>query len=118
MMRAMLIPRRLIMLGLFAAFVVWCAMTMNWSWLPRSAPLALDGLWVTIWLLVVTIILGFTLAVPLGLAQAIGPWYLAAPARVFCSSAARLCCCKYGCSITASARSFRSSHGYASRSYG
>jgi len=85
MIRAMLIPRRLIMLGLFAAFVVWCAVTLDWSWLPRYAPLALQGLWLTIWLLVVTLVLGFTLAVPLGLAQAIGPWYLAAPARAFCT---------------------------------
>ncbi|MFX0542702.1 ABC transporter permease [Roseovarius sp. S4756] len=85
MIRAMLIPRRIIMLGLFIAFVIWCAMSMDWSWLPRYAPLALEGLWLTVWLLIVTIILGFMLAVPLGLAQAIGPWYLAAPARAFCT---------------------------------
>lgn len=85
MIRAMLIPRRLIMLGLFALFVIWCAVALDWSWLPHYAPLALSGLWVTIWLLVVTLFLGFTLAVPLGLAQAIGPWYLAAPARAFCT---------------------------------
>ncbi|MCQ0093761.1 ABC transporter permease [Roseovarius sp. M141] len=85
MIRAMLIPRRLIMLGLFAAFVIWCAVTLDWSWIPAYAPLALSGLWVTIWLLVVSLVLGFALAVPLGLAQAIGPWYLAAPARAFCT---------------------------------
>lgn len=85
MIRALLIPRRLIMLGLFAAFVLWCALTLDWSWIPDYAPLALSGLWVTIWLLVASLILGFLLAVPLGLAQAIGPWYLAAPARAFCT---------------------------------
>jgi polar amino acid transport system permease protein len=29
--------------------------------------------------------IGMALAIPLGLAQAVGPWYLAVPARVFCS---------------------------------
>jgi His/Glu/Gln/Arg/opine family amino acid ABC transporter permease subunit len=47
--------------------------------------LGLQGLWRTIWLLVVTAVIGFALAIPLGLAQAAGPWYLAAPARVFCT---------------------------------
>ena len=32
-----------------------------------------------------TAVLGMALAVPLGLAQAAGPWFLAGPARVFCS---------------------------------
>lgn len=85
MIRALLIPRRLIMVGLFAAFVIWCALTLDWSWIPEYAPLALSGLWVTIWLLVASLVLGFALAVPLGLAQAIGPWYLAAPAKAFCT---------------------------------
>ena len=84
-MRALLVPHRLVMLGLFAALVIWCALTMRWDWIPKYAPLAAKGIWTTIWLLAVTSVLGFLLAVPLGLAQAIGPWYLAAPARVFCT---------------------------------
>lgn len=78
-------PHRLIMIGLAAAFVVWCAVALQWDWIPRYTPLALEGLWRTIWLLVISCILGMMLAVPLGLAQAIGPWFLAAPARAFCT---------------------------------
>ena len=39
----------------------------------------------TIWLLVVTSVLGLLLAIPLGLAQAAGPWYLAQPGAGFCT---------------------------------
>jgi polar amino acid transport system permease protein len=78
-------PHRLVLLALFALFVGWCAVTLRWDWIPRYAPLAAEGLWRTIWLLVVTVVLGFLLAVPLGLAQAVGPWYLAGPARIFCT---------------------------------
>ena len=73
------------MLALFAAFVVWCAVSLRWDWLPKYMPLAIEGMWTTLWILVVTTILGFLLAVPLGLAQAVGPWYLSAPARMFCT---------------------------------
>ncbi len=83
--RAFWEPHRIVMAVIFAAIVVWCAMTLRWDWLPDYAPLALEGLWRTIWILVVTIVLGFLLAVPLGLAQAIGPWYLALPAKAFCT---------------------------------
>ena len=78
-------PHRLVLLALFALFVGWCAVALRWDWIPKYAPLAAEGLWRTIWLLVVTSVLGFLLAVPLGLAQAVGPWYLAGPARVFCT---------------------------------
>lgn len=84
-LRALLRPHRIVMIALFAALVVWCAITLRWDWIPRYAPLALEGLWRTIWLLAVTVVLGFLLAIPLGLAQAIGPWYLSIPARSFCT---------------------------------
>ena len=74
-----------ILMLLFAALVLWCALTLRWDWIPKYAPLAAEGLWRTIWLLVVTSILGFLLAIPLGLAQAVGPWYLSAPAKTFCT---------------------------------
>nr|WP_142635150.1 ABC transporter permease [Ruegeria faecimaris] len=83
--RALMQPHRIVLMALFAAFVIWCAVSLRWDWIPTYAPLALEGLWRTIWLLAVTCVLGFLLAVPLGLAQAIGPWYLSAPARVFCT---------------------------------
>ncbi|WP_419738463.1 ABC transporter permease [Ruegeria sp.] len=83
--KALMQPHRIVMMLLFAALVIWCAVSLRWDWIPKYAPLALQGLWTTIWLLVVTTVLGFLMAVPLGLAQAVGPWYLATPARVFCT---------------------------------
>jgi polar amino acid transport system permease protein len=58
---------------------------MRWDWIPQYLPLILQGIWRTIWILVVTAVMGFAFAVPLGLAQAAGPWVLAAPARMFCT---------------------------------
>ena len=84
-LRAWLRPHRVVMLALLVAIVLWCAFSLRWDWLPKYAPLALEGIWRTIWILVVTTVLGFLLAIPLGLAQAVGPWYLAAPARGFCT---------------------------------
>ncbi len=83
--KALMQPHRIVMMLLFAALVTWCAFSLRWDWIPKYAPLALQGLWTTIWLLVVTTVLGFLMAVPLGLAQAVGPWYLATPARLFCT---------------------------------
>jgi polar amino acid transport system permease protein len=84
-LRNFMMPHRIVLMALFAGFVIWCAVALRWDWIPQYAPLAMEGLWRTIWILVVTIILGFLLAVPIGLAQAIGPWYLSAPAKIFCT---------------------------------
>ena len=84
-LRDWLKPHRIVMIALFVALVVWCAFTLRWDWIPKYTPLALQGIWRTLWILAVTSVLGFVLAIPLGLAQAIGPWYLAYPARVFCT---------------------------------
>lgn len=93
-MKAFLQPHRLVMIGLAVAFVVWCAAALRWDWITAVNPatgkyvyldLAAQGLWRTLWILVVTSVLGFLLAIPLGLAQAVGPWYLAYPARWFCT---------------------------------
>lgn len=73
------------MLLLTLAVLTWCIVALRWDWLPRYAPLALSGLWQTIWLLVLSCALGFALAVPLGLAQAAGRRILAVPARSFCT---------------------------------
>lgn len=83
--RAFLQPHRIVLLVMFAGLVLWCALALRWDWLPRYLPLAAEGLWRTIWILVASCGLGFAMAVPLGLAQAVAPWYLAAPARVFCT---------------------------------
>jgi polar amino acid transport system permease protein len=79
-------PRRIVMAAIAAGIVVWCVLALNWTWLadPKYQGLILQGIWTTIWLLVVTMVLGMLLAIPLGLAQAAGPWWLALPAAGFC----------------------------------
>lgn len=77
--------RRWVMAGIGVAIVVWCVVALRWDWLPKYLPLAAMGIWRTIWILCVTTAMGMALAIPLGLAQAAGPWYLATPARVFCT---------------------------------
>ncbi len=78
-------PHRVIMLLIGVGIIAWAAIAMRWDWLPDYAPKLLDGVGTTLWLLVLTAVLGFALAVPIGLAQAAGPWWLAAPARAFCT---------------------------------
>jgi polar amino acid transport system permease protein len=84
---AFLKPHRIVLIGIGIAIIAWCAMALNWSWL--ATPKYLDALplaiWRTIWLTVVTMALGMLLAIPLGLAQAAGPWYLSTPARIYCT---------------------------------
>ncbi len=83
--RAFLRPHRVVLILLTLGVAAWSAINMRWDWLPRYSELAVQGLWRTIWLLVLSCVLGFALAVPLGLAQAAGPRILAAPARAFCT---------------------------------
>lgn len=78
-------PHRLVLLAIAAALVVCAALFMRWDWLPNYYGLALQGLWRTIWILVVTCALGFLLAIPLGLVQVTGPWWLSTPALAVCT---------------------------------
>ncbi|WP_375692130.1 ABC transporter permease [Pseudooceanicola sp. LIPI14-2-Ac024] len=78
-------PHRIVMLALFGALVLWMILTLDWAWLPDYMPKLIEGLGVTIMLLVSTCLLGFALAVPIGLVQVTGPVWLAAPARAFCT---------------------------------
>lgn len=86
-MRAFLQPHRVVLILLAAALVIWCIFSLRWDWLanPKYQLLIVQGIWRTIWILVVTMVVGMVLAVPIGLAQAAGPWFLAWPARVFCT---------------------------------
>ena len=84
-MKDFLKPRRIVMIGLALAVVVLCAIKLNWTWLPDYLDKIPLAIWRTIWLTVVTMILGMLLAIPLGLAQAVGPAWLAVPARIYCS---------------------------------
>lgn len=78
-------PHRVALIAVALAAVLAAAWFMRWDWLPNYLDLALAGIWRTIWLLVVTSVIGLALAIPLGLAQASGPAVLAVPARVFCT---------------------------------
>jgi polar amino acid transport system permease protein len=84
-LRAFLKPHRVAMIAVAFGIVALAATTMRWDWIERYWPLALHGLWRTIWILAVTCALGFLLAIPLGLAQAAGPRFFAIPARAFCT---------------------------------
>jgi polar amino acid transport system permease protein len=78
-------PHRIVLTAIALAIVVCAAVFMRWDWLPNYAGLAVQGIWRTIWLLVVSVVLGFLLAVPLGLVQVTGPVWLSVPARTFCT---------------------------------
>lgn len=78
-------PHRIVLMLAALAMALAAFFFMRWDWLPRYLPLALQGIWRTIWLLVVTVVLGISLAIPLGFAQAAGPKFLAVPARAFCT---------------------------------
>ncbi len=58
---------------------------MQWYWVPEYAPMFLEGLWLTIQLLVLSIIFGMMLAIPIGLAQVAGPKPLAWLAKGSCT---------------------------------
>jgi len=58
---------------------------MEWYWLAEYWPKLLDGIWLTLQLLFLSIVIGFTLAIPIGLVQVTGPRWLAAIARGFCT---------------------------------
>lgn len=78
-------PHRIVLILIGLVLVASAIFFLRWDWLPNYGGLILQGLWRTIWILCVTVFLGFLLAVPLGLAQAAGPAILAVPARWFCT---------------------------------
>lgn len=78
-------PHRIVLLLLAAALVFSIAWFMRWDWLPGYLPRLGQGILVTLAMLVSTSILGFLIAVPLGLVQVTGPWPLKALAKSFCT---------------------------------
>jgi polar amino acid transport system permease protein len=58
---------------------------MDWSWLPKYFPVLLNGLSLTVQLLVFSMVFGLILAVPIGLVQVTGPKWLARLARAYCT---------------------------------
>jgi polar amino acid transport system permease protein len=58
---------------------------VDWSWVSTYFPELVSGLILTLELLLLSVFFGILLAVPIGLVQVTGPWYLAMPARAFCT---------------------------------
>ncbi|RUX89474.1 ABC transporter permease, partial [Mesorhizobium sp. M7D.F.Ca.US.004.01.2.1] len=78
-------PHRIVLILIALGLVLSAAFFMRWDWLPQYYEMGLIGIWRSLWILAVTCVLGFLLAVPLGLAQATGSFWFAAPAKVFCT---------------------------------
>lgn len=58
---------------------------MDWSWFPKYMHLLPEGIFITLQLVVFTMILGLIMAIPLGLVQVTGPKWLATLARGYCT---------------------------------
>jgi len=78
-------PHRLIMIALLAICLVLAVVMGEWDWLPRYLPRLINGIGVTLLMLAGSVVIGFMLAVPLGIIQVTGPWWLKAPAAAFCT---------------------------------
>ncbi|MCP8896265.1 ABC transporter permease subunit [Shinella daejeonensis] len=79
-------PHRIVLI-VIALLVVFCAVWfMRWDWVPRYAGRLAYGVGVTLLMLVSTSVLGFLLALPIGLVQVTGPWPLRMLARGFCTT--------------------------------
>ncbi|SFT98600.1 ABC transporter permease [Halomonas saccharevitans] len=78
-------PHRLGLIAVALVIVTLMVVQMQWGWLPEYREAILDGLWLTVVLMVTTSVAGFLLAIPLGLVQVKGPRPLAWLARGFCT---------------------------------
>lgn len=70
---------------LFMLLIAWMATTLRWDWLETYWLRILNGVGVSMAMLFSTALLGFLLAIPLGLLQVTGPRPLAWLARGFCT---------------------------------
>jgi len=84
-LKGLLLPHRLVMAAVAVAGIAAMVMTMNWSWLPAYLPRLGEGLLVTLYMLFGSVAVGFLLALPLGLAQVMGPAPLRWLALGFCT---------------------------------
>jgi polar amino acid transport system permease protein len=84
-MTNLLKPHRIVLLMIAAGLVALVATSMRWYWLPDYSVALLTGILTTLLILVSTCLLGFLLAVPLGLVQVTGPKPLAKLAKGFCT---------------------------------
>ncbi|GAB4064264.1 ABC transporter permease subunit [Ancylobacter sonchi] len=83
--RGFLKPHRLALMAVAAAIVFCAVWFLRWDWLPEYAGRLANGVVVTLLMLVSTCLLGFVLAVPIGLVQVTGPWPLKLLAKGFCT---------------------------------
>lgn len=83
--RSLLEPHRIVLMLIFAALVFCVIWFMRWDWLPRYQERLIYGIGQTLLLLFSTALVGFLLAIPIGLAQVTGPWPLAWLANGFCT---------------------------------
>ncbi|MDO9416261.1 ABC transporter permease [Pararhizobium sp.] len=83
--KSFLQPHRIILILIFLGLMASAAIFGRWDWLPRYLPRLGWGILTTIMMLFSTAILGFLLAVPLGLVQVTGPWPLKKLAGAFCT---------------------------------
>lgn len=83
--RSFLEPHRIALMAVFAVLVFCIVWFMRWDWLPQYGPRLVAGIGETLLMLFATAIVGFLLAVPLGLVQVTGPKPLAWLALAFCT---------------------------------
>jgi polar amino acid transport system permease protein len=63
----------------------WHEGVMRWDWLPTYFPILVHGLLITLLILVFSVVVGFILAVPIGLAQVTGSLATRSFAKAFCN---------------------------------
>lgn len=83
--RGWLQPHRIVLIAIALTLIAAAAIYGRWDWLPAYLPRLGHGILVTLALLFSSAVLGFLLAVPIGLAQAVGPVWVRLPARAFCT---------------------------------
>ncbi|WP_245391801.1 ABC transporter permease [Salinicola aestuarinus] len=79
-------PHRVVLALLGLSGLVMAIHLMDWAWLPQYLPKLGDGLLMTLMMLVASVIVGFLLALPLGLVQVGGIWPLRWLATAFCTA--------------------------------
>ena len=84
-MTSWLKPHRIFLLLIAAGLIALVATSMRWYWLPNYYGALIAGIWKTLLILVVTCLLGFLLAVPIGLVQVTGPKPLSMLCQGFCT---------------------------------
>jgi len=84
--RRLLEPHRIFLMAVFAGIVFCAVWFMRWDWLPKYQWRLIEGIGETLVLLFSTAVVGFLLALPIGLVQVTGPKPLAWLARGFCTT--------------------------------